>query len=142
MRIENGQPDLVFLLVLAWSINAELDEGVRWAFIGGICQDLLSFAPLGTSTLGMLLLVFGIGGLGRQVYGTGLVMLAGLVMVGTLVQKVVFMGVIALNGMPVDFFAGLQRVILPTMLYNLVFIWPVYWLVRRIQRHTEEPKIG
>ncbi|HRF94610.1 MAG TPA: rod shape-determining protein MreD, partial [Aggregatilineales bacterium] len=43
IRLLGGSPDLVFLVVLAWSINAELDSSVLWAFVGGISLDLLSY---------------------------------------------------------------------------------------------------
>ncbi len=134
IRIAQGQPDLVFLLVLAWSVNAELDEGVAWAFIGGVCQDLLSLVPVGTSSMGMILLVFGISGMGRQIYRVGLLLLVALVLAGTLLQQLVSMIILSLIGMPVDFIEGIRYVVLPTMLYNLVLIWPIYWFVRVIQR--------
>jgi rod shape-determining protein MreD len=134
MRIGDGQPDFVLLLILAWSVNASIDEGVIWAFSGGVMQDLLSRAPTGASITGMVILVFAIGGLGRQVYRIGFLMLVGLVVFGTLIKQTGFMLVITLAGFQLDWVAGLQNVVLPTLFYNLIFIWPVYWLVRRIQR--------
>ena len=41
IRLLGGEPDLVFLLVIAWAINRELEDGVIWAFVGGILLDLL-----------------------------------------------------------------------------------------------------
>ncbi|RMG86013.1 MAG: rod shape-determining protein MreD [Chloroflexi bacterium] len=139
IRIGQGQPDLVFLLVLSWAANNELEEGVNWAFIGGIAKDLLSAAPLGTSTLGYLLVVFGISGLGRQVYRMGLLLLIGLVIVGTLIQQVVSIVVLAIAGEPVNLLQGIQQVVLPTLLYNLIFIWPVYGFIRLIQNWLGTP---
>src|SRR5690606_32117310 len=98
IRLLNGGPDLVFLLVLAWAINADLEESVIWAFVGGICQDLLSAAPTGTSVMGMLLIVFAISGIGRQVYRTGFVVLVGMVLVGTLLQQLLIMIILWLIG--------------------------------------------
>jgi rod shape-determining protein MreD len=134
IRILGGQPDLVFLLVLSWSINGRLEQSVTWALVGGIAQDLMSAAPTGASALGMILMVFGIEIIKQQVYRIGFLLIIGLVIAGTVLQKVVFMIVAALSGFtiyPLDSFA---YVILPTIAYNLVFIGPVYWVVRRIQR--------
>ena len=91
LRILGGQPDLAFLLVLAWSINGRLDQNVTWAFVGGIAQDLLSVAPTGASVLGMILLVFAIDRIKQQVYRIGFVLIVGLVIAGTVLQKVIFM---------------------------------------------------
>ena len=128
-----GRPDLVLLLVLAWSVNADMDESVVWAFVGGIAQDLLSAMPTGTSTLGMIPLVFFVNSLNRQLYRIGLVFLVGLVIGGTLLKALVQVAVLLLTGHQYDL-AEISYVVLPTILYNLVFIWPLYWFARRVQR--------
>jgi rod shape-determining protein MreD len=134
IRLLGGGPDLVFLIVLAWSVNANLESSVTWALVGGICQDLLSAAPIGTSSVGLILVAFGVSQLASQVQGIGLIFLSGLALAGTFVQQVVFMLLLGLFGFRMDFIGDLNYVVFPTMLYNLVLIWPVYWLVRRIQR--------
>ena len=139
IRIAHGEPDLVFLMVLAYSINANLDRAVIWSFVGGIFQDLLSFAPLGTSVMGMILMTFGVNSLGRQVYGIGFLTLVALVLVGTLVKQFLALIIISASGMPINLISGFTQVILPTMLYNLVFFWPVYGFIRLVQRRAEEP---
>ena len=134
IRILGGQPDLVFLLVLSWSINGRLEQSVLWSFVGGIAQDLLSAAPTGASVLGMILVVFAIERLKQQVYRIGFMLIVGLVIAGTVLQKVVFMIVAAFAGFtiyPVDNFT---YIIIPTVAYNLLFIWPIYAIIRRIQR--------
>ena len=136
MRILGGGPDLVFLLVLAWAINAKLESGVVWAFVGGIMQDLMSAAPLGTSVVGLLLLVFAISGLGQQVYKIGFIMMIALVLFGTLAQQVIIMLVLAFSGFTMQWGHNLTFVIAPTILYNLVLIWPVYWFVLRMQQRV------
>ncbi len=133
IRILGGQPDLVFLLVLAWSINGRLEQGAAWAFAGGITQDLLSAAPTGASVLGMLLVVFGIEQIKGQVFRIGFVIIVGLVIAGTVIQKVAFMIVAALSGFTIYPIENFTYIILPTIAYNLVFIWPIYWMIRRIQ---------
>ncbi len=134
IRILGGAPDLVFLLVLAWSINAPLETGVAWAFAGGLLQDLLSASPTGASAVGMILMVFGISQINRQVYGIGLAVLVGLVLVGTLLQQVMLMIILALSGFTIYPIENFTYVVVPTMAYNLVFIFPIYWIVRRVQK--------
>jgi rod shape-determining protein MreD len=141
IRLLGGGPDLIFLLVLAWSINADLDSSVVWAFVGGIMIDLLSAAPTGSSVMGLLFLVFATSGIGGQVYQIGFTILVGLVMIGTLVQQVTFMMVISLAGFRVSWLEDFSYIIAPTMLYNLVLIWPVYWFVRRLQRRLDRRSI-
>jgi rod shape-determining protein MreD len=134
IRVFGGAPDLVFLCVLAWSVNAPLETAVAWSFAGGIIKDILSASPTGASTLGMLVLVFGITLIQRQIYHISLAVIAGLVLVGTLIQQVTLMLVLIASGFTINPFENFTYVILPTMAYNLLFIWPIYWLMRRLQK--------
>ncbi len=134
IRILGGGPDLVFLVVLSWSIHARLEESVLWAFVGGIMQNLLSALPLGTSSLGMILVVFAIDAVRRQVYRIGIPLLAALVIAGTLVQQIVVMLVLSLTGFQARWLENLSYVVIPTTAYNLLMVWPIYWGVRRVQR--------
>lgn len=142
IRILGGQPDLVFLFVLAWSMNMPIESGVLWAFVGGILQDLLSAAPTGVSSVGMILIVFGISLINRQVYGLGLAVIAAITLVGTIVQQTSVLVLLSVTGFNINLIESFTYVVLPTAAYNLVFIWPIYWLVRRLQkRYTREGRI-
>ncbi len=138
IRIFGGTPDLVFLMVLAWSINASLESSVAWAFIGGVAQDLLSAAPTGASVVGLLLLVFGVDQIKRQVYHVGLLLIFALVMVGTLAQKLIFALLLGIAGFQVNIIDHFVYVIVPSIAYNLVFTLPVLWLVRRLERSRDQ----
>ena len=134
IRLLGGGPELVFLIVLAWSIHSNLEDSILWAFIGGITQDLLSAAPTGTSVVGMLLLVFAVSGLGQQVFRIGILILVGLVFAGTIVNHLMSMFILTLAGFQVDWLNNLTFVTAPTVVYNLVFIFPIYWFIRRLQK--------
>ena len=141
IRILGGEPDLTFLVVLSWAMNARLDEGVVWAFVGGITSDLLTSAPTGTSVIGMLLIVFALHRLRQQVFGLGIVTLVGAVVFGTILQQTIYMLVNAIVGYEVHLIEMFAYVVLPTVAYNLVFIWPVYWIVRRLLHPQTETRL-
>lgn len=134
IRLLGGGPDLVFLIVLAWSVNINLEGGVTWAFVGGILQDLFSVAPTGTSAVGLIIIVFAVNLIARQVQRVGILLLLGLALVGTLFQQITIILLLGLLGFNVDLIGDLSDVVLPTMLYNLLLILPIYWFIRRIQR--------
>lgn len=142
LRLWDGGPDLVFLCVLAWSLRAPLQEGVAWAFAGGIMQDLLSVAPTGQSVIGLVLLVFTVNLLTQQLSRTGLLVLALLAGAGTLAQQLLMWLLFALQGFTVDFLDDLGYVIFPTVIYNLVLIWPVFALLRVLQQRVEARQIA
>lgn len=134
IRFWDGAPDLVFLCVLSWSVNAPLEESVTWAVVGGIMQDLLSVAPIGLSSIGLIFVVFGVYYLSRQVQRVGLLWLIALVLAGSLFQQMMVWLLFGLLGFTVSFADDFNFVIIPTIIYNLGFVWPIYgvmWIVRR-----------
>ncbi len=134
IRFWDGAPDLVFLCVLSWSVHAPLEEGVTWAILGGVMQDLLSVAPVGLSSIGLILVVFGVHYLSRQVQRVGLLWLIALVLGGSLFQQMMVWLLFALLGFTMNFIDDFDFVIIPTIIYNLGFVWPVYGVIRLIQR--------
>lgn len=136
IRLLGGGPDLVFLAVFVWAVLAPLDEAVVWAVVGGILQDLLSVAPTGMSAVGLVLMVFIVNLAAMQVYQVGLVLSLGLLLLGTLVQQLSTLILLWLTGYPIDWLSDFAYIVLPTVLYNLIFIGPVYLFLRRIQRRT------
>jgi rod shape-determining protein MreD len=136
IRILGGGPDLILLFVLAWSLNSKLEHGVTWAFVGGIMQDLMSAAPTGVSTLGMLLIVFAIHLIRREVVTLGFVLTVTLVVAGTITYYLVFMVMLNAVGFQFRLIDSFGTIILPTLIYNLAFIWPVYWIARQLQRRV------
>ncbi|MBZ0303640.1 MAG: rod shape-determining protein MreD [Anaerolineae bacterium] len=134
IRFWDGAPDLVFLLVLSWSIHAPLEESVTWALVGGILQDLLSVAPLGLSSVGMIVVVFAVSYLSRQVQRIGFLWLTALALAGSLFQQMVTWLLFAALGFTVRFADDFSFVIVPTIIYNLALVWPLYGLARVLQR--------
>src|SRR5215216_1347338 len=59
------RPDLVLLLVLAWSMNRGLSEGAVGGVVGGLALDLLSAAPFGLHA-GLLVLIGSLTALGES----------------------------------------------------------------------------
>lgn len=134
IRVLGGAPDLVLLAVLAWSIHSKLEDGVTWALVGGILHDLLSATPTGLSAIGLILVVFLVNKLTEQVYRVGLIWMTALVAVSTVIVQITTIALVWLTGTPVNLVTDFSYVILPTLVYNLVFIWPIYWFLRVIQR--------
>jgi rod shape-determining protein MreD len=134
-RLFSGQPDFVLLLVVSWAIRARLEEALFWAFLGGIMQDLLSITPLGTSSIGLILIVFLIDLIRKQVYQMNLLLIVGFVLGASILQQLIVTLVLALTGRGnYDLFDVLRYVLLPEIFYNLVLLIPVYIVVRLIQR--------
>lgn len=143
ISVLGGRPDLVLLVVVSWSLNVTLEQGILWAFVGGICKDLLSAAPIGTSLIGLILIIFAIHTVRQQLFSVGLFTLIWVSLLGTVIQQICIFTILLVTGFQPQFASQLgygviieqfRLFIVPTIVYNLIGIVPVYLIVRVIQR--------
>ena len=135
-RLYSGQPNLILIFVLAWAVHAELEEGLLWAILGSIFSDLLSIVPLGTSALAPVAAIFVIDLFRRNLFRINLIFLAVLVHAATALQQVIVWLVLWSRGYGVSLGDGIQYVLIPTLLMNILLFFPFYLIVRIIQRST------
>lgn len=134
-RLGGGAPDLVFLLVVCWALLSDLPSALVWAVVGGVMQDLLSVAPVGASSLGLVLVVFAIDSLIAPDDRVSLVAPPIAAMVGTALYHIVLLMVLRLFGdIAVPVGQGLFYVTLPVMIYNALLILPTLRLVAALYR--------
>lgn len=137
-------PDLVYLMVVAWALNAPLRQAVFWGIAGGVLFDLMSAIPLGTTSLGLALMVLLMDTVRMRFYELSWLFLGLMGLFGTLIYEFYRMAMLdvfhLLGLMPAD--APFQITwgdelvgrAAPVMLYNVVLVLPVYLLLRASQR--------
>lgn len=129
LRILGGAPDLVLTLVLAYSLLSGFEQGVVWAVVGGVMQDLISAVPLGTTSLALVVMVAAVGYfVGRASPRSFFVPLLAAV-VGTIIVHGVTLGVLSLAGRSLPILTTVLQVTVPTMLYNVVMMLGLYRLM-------------
>lgn len=125
-------PQLMFVVALAWGLERGLEEGLIWAFIGGIVADLFSIAPLGISALGFMAGV-GIPLLIRPVLPPRRLLVAMLLTaLGTLIYLAVYFVGLRLYGFGIGL--GGMVELLPLVVVHVVLIAPAYLLVQALLR--------
>jgi hypothetical protein len=162
-----AQPELMLLIVLAWTIHAAWHEALFWAFLGGIMQDLLAITPTGTSVIVPVVVVFVIKWLESRLYQFSeshsrltrgsclqmiidtirnsfsvIVMLIGFTVLATIANHIMMVLVLRLMRYPTNIPSMVQEFSLPTLAYNLIVILPVYFVLRRIQTRLPKPQSG
>lgn len=140
-RIASGEINLILLVVIAWAMHARLPEALFWAFAGGIIQDLASVLPTGTSAISLLIIVTLIDTVRQQVYSINIFFILGFALLGTLLQQIILMITLPSIGLTSDIITIIRYVTLPTILYNVGGILPVYILLRLFQRRTSPSEI-
>ena len=133
-RIGGGAPDLVFMLVVSWALLSTMQEAMVWAVVGGVVKDTLSVAPLGTSALGMVIVVFIVDSLLGTVRRTNLVVPVPVIAVGTVIYHLTILAVLQIVGYGLPVGEGLLYVTLPTMVYNMILVLPVFRTMGSVQQ--------
>lgn len=136
LMIFGVRPDLVLLMVVAWSLFNGSYSGVMWAFVGGLWMDILSGGPMGGSSLALMAasLVTGIGH--NRLFRNNLLVPLVAAVVATLIYSLVYLGMLAVVGHRLAFLETFVGLVLPAVLYNsalLLLLTPLLyrWLERR-----------
>jgi len=126
IRIGGGGPDIILMLVLSWTLLAGLEEGLVWAMVGGILQDIISGIPTGTTALALVVVVFLVnlvlGTIGRN----NLVFPLFVAIIGTLLYELVLSLVLAVLGHTISPSYILIYVTLPTVAFHFILILPIF----------------
>lgn len=132
-----GHPSLVMLLVICWSLRSSLADGFVWALVGGILLDLLSILPIGTSSAALVLIVFVVNSFGQQLLRLRVIFLLAITAIATVFMTAYTVVALFLLGQSYDVPALIRLMLLPTLVYNLIAVLPLYALVRLAQRRLE-----
>jgi len=141
LTIMGVKPDLMLLAVMSWSLLRGSEEGLVWAFIGGLALDLLSGAPFGASTLALMAVSF-FSGLGEvRIFRTHIVLPLLTALFATIVYDLLFLFLLQMSGWPVAWLDNLVKVILPSALLNMALSPIVYQILRWLHRATGKPSL-
>jgi rod shape-determining protein MreD len=129
IRIGSGGPDLILMLVLSWTMLADIEEGVYWAVVGGVIQDLINGIPTGTSALALVIVAFvvsmALGPIGRS----NLIIPPLVAVAATVGYHVLMAALLAAFGRSVPLVYMLTYVTLPTALFNIILMLPLFRLM-------------
>jgi len=131
-RIGNGAPDLVFLLVVSWALLVDVRDAMFWAVFGGVMQDMFSIAPLGTSALGLVVVVFGADLLFGQISHRNILIPPLVAVAGTVIYHLGVLVALQMVNISVPLGRGLLYVTLPTLVYNSILILPIFRIVGQL----------
>lgn len=57
IHLADAQPQVVLVIAILLTLIIGFEEGMAWAFVGGLFVDLLAFRPLGSTVFGLLVVV-------------------------------------------------------------------------------------
>jgi rod shape-determining protein MreD len=118
-------PNIVLVLILIWSADRGMAEGVIWTLPVGILLDLLALDPIGSNTLALIAVAI-IGGLARRrLFHSGVIIPMLLVVVATVVYQTVGAVVSSATGSSYALVATIRLAFL-TSLLNVALVPLLY----------------
>ena len=138
-KVGGVKPDLVLLIVISWSLLRGSREGIVWGFIGGLCLDLFSGAPLGASAVGLTTVSL-LTGQGETNIFKGNVLLPILFApLGTVIYYGGLLIILELTGQSQPVLSSFSQVILPAAIMNAVTIPFVHMFMHWMERKLTHP---
>jgi rod shape-determining protein MreD len=122
----SGTTDLVFLFLIAWSLQERIENSWLWTAIAGVLVSIVSAMPFFTPLIGYLAVVGFSNLLQRRVWRVPILAMFIVTFLGTFIQHAIYIIALQINGAPISWGQSLDNVILPSVLLNLIFAIPVY----------------
>ncbi len=141
LSVGEGRPDLMLLVIVAWSLRRGMTEGIVWAFCGGLLMDLFSGAPMGTSALALIGVAWVTGLVRDSMVRSRAALPWVMAALATLIYYGLVLLVLSLTGRPVDLRATMLHHALPVALYNVVIVILIYRLMTWLDRRTGPPEL-
>ena len=128
----------MLLVVIGWSFHAGPNNGMLWAIMGGMMLDLATGAPLGITSLPLMLIVPLIAaGQSRTRRGNPL-WLGSVAIIALILFQTIYLFVLVLTGHPVNWATAIPQVAVPLLLLHAVLLPISYfgmaWLSHLIRR--------
>ena len=140
-RFLQGGFDLVLVVVLAWNLAQRENDGPMWALIGGVLADLLSGGPMGAATLALVALSLLIALTEGRLYRGNWAVALLVSLVGTILYHLLYLAVLSLTGISVQWDDALTRVTLPSTILNLMLMMPTFQIAKWIANQIYPPPV-
>lgn len=128
----NGSADLVLLVLAALGLQERVRHAWIWAVLGGLLVGFVSGVPWYVYLAGYLAVVGFARLLTRRVWQAPLLAMFSVTLIGTLVLQMATFTVLTFLQVPLGLSDVFGKIILPSVLLNLLLAIPVYGLVRNL----------
>ena len=130
----NGVADLMMLILIAWALQDGSKNSWMWAIIGGLVIGFASAVPWFIFPICYLGIVEITQRFKSRIWQSPILAMMIITAIGTILLLVTEFIALQIMGINLKFSESLTRTILPSMLLNLLFAFPIYVLIREINK--------
>ena len=132
IKLLYGTADLVLLVIIAWSLQKDVKSAWSWAVVGGAMVGFVSALPMGVPLIGYLVVVGIVMLFRRRVWQYPFFIMIVVTILGTLVFQIVAYFSLRFTGVSLALTKSFNLIILPSILMNLIFSIPIYFLINEL----------
>jgi len=128
----NGSADLILLATAAWGIREKNSNSIVWALIGGLMVSAASAMPSFSPVVPYIFTALVARLISKRLWQAPILALIITTISGTIFQHFLYIILLQLSGIPLDFAQSVSNVTLPSLLLNFFFLFPVYVIISDI----------
>lgn len=125
----HGTPDLVLLVLVAWSIHPRVQTAWQWSIIAGMVVSLSTALPMGVPLIGYGIVTGMALALRRRVWQVPVLAMFLVTFLGTLVTHGIAVLALELTGRAISLMDAVNLITLPSLLLNLLLALPAYAII-------------
>jgi rod shape-determining protein MreD len=125
----HGTADLIFLIIIAWSLKEHAKNAIWIAGLTGLAMDYISATPFGTYIISYIIIVSLARLLQNKIWQAPVLSMLFMTVIGTIFCQSVTYAMLFLRGVTLPLTESITQVILPGLLLNLLLMLPVYLIV-------------
>lgn len=129
VQLGGGAADLVLLVIIAWSLQEQVEHAWIWALIGSAMVAFVSAVPVVATVAGYLIAMVLGRFFHRRIWQAPVLAMFVTTAISTVLQHLIIMTFLNINYSTIALGQGFTAVTLPGAFLNLVLALPVYALV-------------
>jgi cell shape-determining protein MreD len=126
----SGAADIVLLILIAWSLQEQVESAWHWAALAGLMAAFVSGLPPFVLLLAYLLSVALARFILRQIWQTPILALFAVTFFSTLLLHLITYLTLALRGTAISFDDAMALITLPSVFLNLLLALPFHSFIR------------
>lgn len=131
-QLLHGTADIVMLFVISWALQDKMKGVWIWAILAGLLMGLFTGLPFFVPLASYLAVTWAATVLKKRIWQMPLLVTLVLTLIGTLINHVLSLGVLIFQGASIQMSVVITQVTLPSILLNLLWALPIYWLITSI----------
>ena len=139
--IMHGYADLLLLVIASWGLHEKAKNIYFCAILAGLFVSFISAQPFPLSLITYLIIAWMTRLMHGNIWQSPILAMMLITIFGTLIQHITMILYLQLSEIPIPFQVSLQQVTLPSIIFNIILILPIYFVVRDIQKYVYKDEV-